>query len=136
MRIFLISISFSFFSIAYSQNAVLSKCWRYEVDCFTETFLALSIQNVKDKPDTSYQLLIAEVIALNKFLEAHQNFKTETNPKPIQHYDIRTVFLFGDNSGKRHELGFDCFGNYELDGIPYSKNDHLTSAIAELKIGN
>ena len=102
--------------------------------CFTETFLALSVQNVKDKPDTSYQLSIAEIISLNKFLDAHKIYKTETIPKPIQHYDIRVVFLFGDNSGKRHELGFDCNGNYELDGIPYSRNDHLSICIKELKI--
>ncbi|HET6991405.1 MAG TPA: hypothetical protein VFJ43_08785 [Bacteroidia bacterium] len=117
---------------SFSQSASLSKCWRYEIKCSHDPYLNHSVEGVKNQPDTSYQLSIEEVIKLNDFLQAHKLYKTP-DADPEKHFDIRLVFLFGDEAGKRHELGFDCDGNYELDGISYSFNDKIATALDELK---
>ena len=92
------------------------------------------MENIKTSPDTSHQLSIAEVIQLNNFLDAHAQYKTYADSIPKSEFDMRVVFLFGDDSGKRHELGFDCFGNYEFDGIAFSFNNRLAYSFQELKI--
>jgi hypothetical protein len=128
-----------FFSVlfplcSFSQTASISKCWRYEIKCSHDSHLNHSVTAVKNQPDTSWQLSIDEVLKLNNFLAANKSCHTEEDPE--RGFDIRVVYLFADENGKRHELGFDCDGNYELDGISYPFNKNIAGAFSELKIGN
>ncbi|HTL81454.1 MAG TPA: hypothetical protein VL651_07105 [Bacteroidia bacterium] len=126
---------FAFLLSAFASPAQITpdKNWkRSEVSCMKETYTALSAQAVIANPDTVISISFGEDHDLKEFLTAHERIKSDTS---TYSFDIRTVYTFADGSGKQHLLGFDCFGDYFLDGKYYGVTEEIKKYEVNLHVG-
>jgi hypothetical protein len=107
-------------------------CKRYDVSCFKEYFYAQSAELIIASPDTSYACSMQEMLDLNKFLSARN-----ITPGKIHDgmFDIRCAFTYLDKAGVNHILGFNCYGDYYLDGKYYEVSAELKTEEKALKVG-
>jgi hypothetical protein len=138
MKVVFTIFSCAFFFInSFAQHASSDSCRIYKISRFNSATDVPNhtIHDVLHDPDTSYFLSVDQVNRLNNFLDENARYKVPDNLVLKDPFNIIIVISFHDDAGKNHWIGFDYYGNYELDGVYYHYDDRLASVENELEIG-
>jgi len=137
MKSFTAILFLLFSATAFAQHASTDSCEVYKNKTLATTAHETykSVQDVIAKPDTTYFLSSDGVEKLNNFLAVHGMYKSSTGVNKPNTLNIKVVISFRDDAGKKHTLGFDYAGDYQLDGLTYYYDSRLAVCENELKLG-